>query len=232
MLDVYPLQPKEKAGYAWRALESSAAVVQRVAGITHKVARTNTDILVGKMFKVFEAAVVSLSNEQVEMESTLEGLHQGPQTEEVLSQRTRERFKRQPTTQTIVGRRGYGNTFKGHQVSLEAESFKITITETTIYCQHHFTILCRLTSRPEYQQGSIDMHKIIARNSISSNSVQQVVTMFWQQVSFDTTQNDIETVSWENTSFDQAKDTEKAGCVDQKSADCAINNVGKAESED
>jgi hypothetical protein len=34
--------------------------------------------LVGKMFKVFEAAVVSVSDAQVERESRLEGVFQGP----------------------------------------------------------------------------------------------------------------------------------------------------------
>jgi hypothetical protein len=38
MPEVGPLLPEEKAGYARRALESSAAVVQGMAGLIHKVA--------------------------------------------------------------------------------------------------------------------------------------------------------------------------------------------------
>ncbi|KAA6379080.1 MAG: hypothetical protein EZS28_025392 [Streblomastix strix] len=68
MPEVGPLLPEEKAGYARRALESSAAVVQEMAGLIHKVAQGETENLVGKMFKVFEAAVVSVSDAHVERE--------------------------------------------------------------------------------------------------------------------------------------------------------------------
>ncbi|KAA6375809.1 MAG: hypothetical protein EZS28_028662 [Streblomastix strix] len=71
MPEVGPLLPEEKAGYAKKALESSAAVVQGIAGLIHKVAQGDTDNLVGKMFKVFEASVVSVSDAQVEREERL-----------------------------------------------------------------------------------------------------------------------------------------------------------------
>ncbi|KAA6362607.1 MAG: hypothetical protein EZS28_041866, partial [Streblomastix strix] len=99
MPEVGPVLPEEKAGYAWRALESSAAVVQGMAGLIYKVVQGDTDNLVGKMFKVFEASVVSVSDAQVERESRLEGVYQGPQTEDVLSQKTKERFKRKSAKQ-------------------------------------------------------------------------------------------------------------------------------------
>ncbi|KAA6363349.1 MAG: hypothetical protein EZS28_041123, partial [Streblomastix strix] len=85
---------EEKAGYVRRAPESPAAVVQGMAGFIHKVAQDDKDNLVGKMFKVFEAYVVSISDAHVENESRLEGIHQGPQTEDVLSQKTEQIFKR------------------------------------------------------------------------------------------------------------------------------------------
>ncbi|KAA6381883.1 MAG: hypothetical protein EZS28_022590 [Streblomastix strix] len=97
--EVGPLLPEEKAGYARRALESSAAVVQRMAGLIHKVVQDGTYSLVGKMVKVFEASVVSVSDAQVERESRLESVFQGPQTEDVLSQKTKERFKRKSAKQ-------------------------------------------------------------------------------------------------------------------------------------
>ncbi|KAA6371446.1 MAG: hypothetical protein EZS28_033028, partial [Streblomastix strix] len=112
MPEVGPLLPEEKAGYARRALESSATVVQGMAGLIHKVAQGEIDNLIGKMFKVFEAAVVSVSDAQVERESRLEGALQGPQTEDVLSQKTKERFKRKSAKQIIDSRRGFNNTFR------------------------------------------------------------------------------------------------------------------------
>ncbi|KAA6359672.1 MAG: hypothetical protein EZS28_044801, partial [Streblomastix strix] len=66
----------------------------------------DTDNLVGKMFKVFEASVVSVSDAQVEREQRLEGVYQGPQTEDVLSQKTKERFKRKSAKLVIDERRG------------------------------------------------------------------------------------------------------------------------------
>ncbi|KAA6400161.1 MAG: hypothetical protein EZS28_004309 [Streblomastix strix] len=57
---------KENASYTKTALESSAAMVQGMAGLIHKVALGNTNNLVGKMFKVFDAAIVSVSDAQVE----------------------------------------------------------------------------------------------------------------------------------------------------------------------
>ncbi|KAA6393447.1 MAG: hypothetical protein EZS28_011025 [Streblomastix strix] len=90
MPEVGQVLPEEKAGYARRALESSAAVVQGMTKLIHKVAQGDTDNLVGMMFKVFEASIVSVSDAQVERESRLEGVYQGLQTEDVLSQKTKE----------------------------------------------------------------------------------------------------------------------------------------------
>ncbi|KAA6382964.1 MAG: hypothetical protein EZS28_021508, partial [Streblomastix strix] len=104
MPEVGPVLPEEKAGYARRALESSAAVVQGMTGLIHKIAQGDTDNLVVKMFKVFDASVVSVSDAQVERESRLEGIFQGPQTEDVMSQKTKERFKRKSAKQVIDGR--------------------------------------------------------------------------------------------------------------------------------
>ncbi|KAA6374456.1 MAG: hypothetical protein EZS28_030017, partial [Streblomastix strix] len=151
---------EEKAGYAWRALESSAAVVQGMAGLIHKVAQGETDNLVGKMFKVFEAAVVSVSDAQVERESRLEGVFQDPQTEDDLSLKTQERIKRKSAKQVIDGRRD-------------------SVTPN----QHHFTV----KSNPSFRLKIIDIH--VQQNSTqkptSSKLDQQIEAVRQEHVSFD-----------------------------------------------
>ncbi|KAA6370712.1 MAG: hypothetical protein EZS28_033760, partial [Streblomastix strix] len=74
----------EKSGYTRKAHQSSADVVQGLAGFIHKVAQENTDNLVGKMFKVFETSILSVSDVQIGKEQKLEGAYQSSQTEDVL----------------------------------------------------------------------------------------------------------------------------------------------------
>ncbi|KAA6341089.1 MAG: hypothetical protein EZS28_052485 [Streblomastix strix] len=74
-------------------------------------ARNETDNLVGKMLKVFEASLISVADAYIERESRLDVVYQGPQTEDVLSQHTKERFKRKSGKQINIGRRKFGSTF-------------------------------------------------------------------------------------------------------------------------
>ncbi|KAA6363483.1 MAG: hypothetical protein EZS28_040991 [Streblomastix strix] len=110
MPEVGPLLNEEGQGYARRALESSVAVTQAMAILKNDAARNDTEHLVGKMLKVFEASLVSVSDSQTERESRLEGVYQGPQTEDVLSQRTKERYKK-TAKQINIGKRRFENTF-------------------------------------------------------------------------------------------------------------------------
>ncbi|KAA6369594.1 MAG: putative reverse transcriptase [Streblomastix strix] len=194
MPEVGPLLPEEKAGYSSKALESSAAIVQGMAGLIHKVAQGETDNLVGKMFKIFEAAVVSVSDAQVERESRLEGVFQGPQTEDVLSQKTKERFKRKSAKQVIDGRRA------------------------TPYL-HHFTVKSNPSSR--LKRIIIQEQQNSTQQSISSKSGKQIEVVCWQRGSFDPAEVLNRAVCWEHASFDPAQDVERAGCGDQGSTDLA-----------
>ncbi|KAA6357732.1 MAG: hypothetical protein EZS28_046741, partial [Streblomastix strix] len=195
---VGPLLPEEKAGYARRALESSAAVVQGIAGLIYKVAQGDNDNLVGKMFKVFEASVVSVSDAQVERESRLEGVYHGPQRDDVLSQKTKERFKRKSAKQVIDGRRA--NT-------------------TFTLNQHHFTA----KSIPSSRQKRIDFnaHQNSTQEPISSKLGEQIEAVCWERDSFDPAEDLNKAVYWEHVSFDPAKDVERAGCGDQGSTNLA-----------
>ncbi|KAA6384231.1 MAG: hypothetical protein EZS28_020242 [Streblomastix strix] len=111
MPEVGPILKEEGPGYARRSLESSAAVTQGMAMLINDAARNETDNLVGKMLKVFEASLISVADAQIERESRLDGVYQGPQTEDVLSQHTKERFKRKSAKQINIGRRKFGSTF-------------------------------------------------------------------------------------------------------------------------
>ncbi|KAA6380317.1 MAG: hypothetical protein EZS28_024157 [Streblomastix strix] len=111
MPEVGPLLNEEGPDYARRALESSVAVTQGMAMLINDAARNDTKHLVGKMLKVFEASLVSVSDSQTERESRLEGVYQAPQTEDVLSQRTKERYKKKTAKQINIGKRRFGSTF-------------------------------------------------------------------------------------------------------------------------
>jgi hypothetical protein len=59
---VEPALPEEKRGLARSALKSAVAVNQGVASLIEDIARNNTNKLVGKMFKVWEASLVSVGD--------------------------------------------------------------------------------------------------------------------------------------------------------------------------
>ncbi|KAA6404404.1 MAG: hypothetical protein EZS28_000063 [Streblomastix strix] len=62
MSEVGPILKEESPGYARRQLESSAAVTQGMAMLINDAARNETDNLVGKMLKVFEASLISVAD--------------------------------------------------------------------------------------------------------------------------------------------------------------------------
>ncbi|KAA6326864.1 MAG: hypothetical protein EZS28_053893, partial [Streblomastix strix] len=104
---VEPVLPEEKRGLARSALESAVAVNQGVASLIEDIARNNTNKLVGKMFKVWEASLVSVGDAQTERESRLKGVYTGAQTEDILSQSSKERFKRRKTGKRIITQSSY-----------------------------------------------------------------------------------------------------------------------------
>ncbi|KAA6362755.1 MAG: hypothetical protein EZS28_041718, partial [Streblomastix strix] len=160
--------------------------------------QVDTDNLVGKMFKVFEASVVSVSDAQVERESRLEGVFQGPQTEDVLSQKTKERFKRKSAKQVIDGRRAY-TSFTSNQ--------------------YHFT--AKSNPSPRLNRTYLNAHQNSTQQSISSKSGEQIEAVCWKRNSFDPADELNKAVCWEHVSFDPAKDVERARCGDQGSTDLA-----------
>ncbi|KAA6356057.1 MAG: hypothetical protein EZS28_048416, partial [Streblomastix strix] len=111
MPEVGPLLKEKGPGYVRKSLESAVAVTQGMAMLINDAAKNETNNLVGKMLKVFEASLVSVADSQIERESRLEGVYQGPQTEDVLSLQTKERFKRKTGKQINIGRRKFGNIF-------------------------------------------------------------------------------------------------------------------------
>ncbi|KAA6397240.1 MAG: hypothetical protein EZS28_007238 [Streblomastix strix] len=201
MPEVGPLLPEEKAGYARRALESSAAVVQGMAGLIHKVAQGDTENQVGKMFKIFEASVLYVSDAQVERELRLEGVYQGPQTEDVLSQKTKERFQRKSAKLEIDGRRDFSNIFR----------------RTAIY----------IISRPgailhaDEGEQTFNAHQNSTQQPISSKFGEQKEAMCQERNSSDPAEDLNKAVCWEHVSFDPAKVIERVGCGDQGSTDLA-----------
>ncbi|KAA6392569.1 MAG: hypothetical protein EZS28_011905 [Streblomastix strix] len=109
--EVGPLLKEEQPGYAWKSLESAVAVTQEIAMLINDAAKNETNNLVGKMLKVFEVSLESVADSQIERESRLEGVYQGPQTEDVLSLQTKERLKRKTEKQINIGGRKFWNTF-------------------------------------------------------------------------------------------------------------------------
>ncbi|KAA6353004.1 MAG: hypothetical protein EZS28_051469, partial [Streblomastix strix] len=89
-------------GLARSALEFAVAVNQGLASLIEDIARNNTNKLVGKMFKVWKASLVSVGDAQTECEFRLKGVYTGTQTEDVLSQSSKERFKRRKTDKRII----------------------------------------------------------------------------------------------------------------------------------
>ncbi|KAA6373489.1 MAG: hypothetical protein EZS28_030986, partial [Streblomastix strix] len=192
ILEVGPVLPEEKAGYARRVLESIAAVIQGIAGLIHKVVQDDKDDLVGKMFKVFEASVVSVSDAQVENESRLEGIHQSPQIEDVPSQKTKEIFKRKSAKQ--------------HLIQTHSTSANTICTESISPNKHHFTVK---------QHNS-------TQKPISPKLGQQIEVVRWERDFFDPAKDDKKAVRWEHVSFDPEKEVQIAGCGDQVSTDLAV----------
>ncbi|KAA6357575.1 MAG: hypothetical protein EZS28_046898, partial [Streblomastix strix] len=131
---VEPMLPEEKRGLAKSALESAVAVNQGVASLIEDITRKNTNKLVGKMFKVWEASLVSVGDAQTERESRLKGVYTEAQTEDVLSQSSKERFERRKTGKRITTQNQYkcrgrfsrfnSGTFKGIQDDQRVIDFK------------------------------------------------------------------------------------------------------------
>ncbi|KAA6385986.1 MAG: hypothetical protein EZS28_018488 [Streblomastix strix] len=101
VLEAQAALPEEKAGLSRRALESICPVTQRLAGIIHDIARKNTNKIVNKLTKVWEASLVSVSDSYKERQSRLRGLHQGLSTEDILSKTSKEKFKQKKNTKSV-----------------------------------------------------------------------------------------------------------------------------------
>ncbi|KAA6391733.1 MAG: hypothetical protein EZS28_012737, partial [Streblomastix strix] len=99
---VEPSLPEEKRGLARNVLESAVAVNQGVASMIEDIARNNTNKLVGMIFKVWEALLVSVGDAQTKRECRLKGIYKGAQTEDVLSQSSKERFKRSNSRKRVI----------------------------------------------------------------------------------------------------------------------------------
>ncbi|KAA6391531.1 MAG: hypothetical protein EZS28_012941 [Streblomastix strix] len=241
MPEVGPLLPEEQAGYARRALESSAAVVQGIAGLIHKVAQGDTYNLVGKMFKVFQASVVSLSDAQVERELRLEDVYQGPQTKDVLFQKSKERFKRKSAKQVIDGRRGFNNILEDQPFSLKAErvsagktkysSKKEALIENsnlrtskiqiimikfkkiyTIFTPNQYHFMAKSNPSSMLNRTYLYAHQNSTQQQISSKSGEQIEAVCWEHNCFDLAEELNKAVCWEHVSFDSEKNVERARC--------------------
>ncbi|KAA6373227.1 MAG: hypothetical protein EZS28_031247 [Streblomastix strix] len=94
--------PEEKAGFARRALQSSCAVNQGLAGIIHDIARKNSNKIVNKLAKVWEASLVSVGDSYKEGESRLRGVQLGLFTEDVLSKTSKEKFKQKISAKSVT----------------------------------------------------------------------------------------------------------------------------------
>ncbi|KAA6353505.1 MAG: hypothetical protein EZS28_050968, partial [Streblomastix strix] len=182
------------------------AVVQGMAGPIHKVAQSDIDNLVGKTFKVFEASVGSVSDAQVERESRLEGIYQGQQTEDVLLQKPKQRFKRKTAKQVIDERKGFNNTFRRPSIQLK--------------------------SRKRQSKVDIQAQQNSTQKLISPKLGWQLEAVFWERVFFDQAEENKKVVYWQHLSFDPAKGVERAGCGDQRSTDHAINLDGLVKCKD
>ncbi|KAA6389117.1 MAG: hypothetical protein EZS28_015358 [Streblomastix strix] len=105
------LLKEEGPGYARKSLESAVAVTQGMVMLISNAVKNETNNLVGNMLKIFEASLVSVADSQIKRESRLEGVYQGPQTEDVLSLQTKEKFKKKTGKQINIGGRKFGNIF-------------------------------------------------------------------------------------------------------------------------
>ncbi|KAA6362476.1 MAG: hypothetical protein EZS28_041996, partial [Streblomastix strix] len=124
MPEIGRLLNEEEPNYAMRALESSVAVMQVMAMLINDAARNDTDNLVGKMLKVFEASLISVSDLKIERESRLEGIYQERQTEAVLSQRTKERYLKKTGKQIIIRKENLKTHLADVAVKIEQENAK------------------------------------------------------------------------------------------------------------
>ncbi|KAA6393075.1 MAG: hypothetical protein EZS28_011393 [Streblomastix strix] len=80
-----PTLPDEGLGYARMTLESTSAVTQGLASIIHQIAAGETYEVVGKIFKVFKASLLSVCDQQRERQSKIRGFQSDITTEDISS---------------------------------------------------------------------------------------------------------------------------------------------------
>ncbi|KAA6395481.1 MAG: hypothetical protein EZS28_008992 [Streblomastix strix] len=154
MPEVGPIPKEEGPWNASRSLESSAPVTQAMVMLINDVASNETDNLVGKKLKVFEASLISVTDAQIERESILDGVYQGTQTEDIASQQTKERFKRKSGKQINIGRRKFGGTFGKYRNTTRLDlAYPKGITISNIRNQPDFTQ--QLFSDQQYQTSEL-----------------------------------------------------------------------------
>ncbi|KAA6399957.1 MAG: hypothetical protein EZS28_004514 [Streblomastix strix] len=122
MPEIGPLLNEEEQNYATRAFKSSVAAIQVKTMLINDAARNDTDNLVGKMLKVFETSLISVSDHKIERESRLKGIYQEPQTEDVLSQRTKERYLKKTGKQIIIRKENLKTHLADVAVKIEQEN--------------------------------------------------------------------------------------------------------------
>ncbi|KAA6396107.1 MAG: hypothetical protein EZS28_008371 [Streblomastix strix] len=216
MPEVEPMLPEEKTGYARRALESSAAVVQGMAGLIHKVAQGDTYNLVGKMFTVFEASVVSVSEAQVETESRLEGTYQSPINRRFSIKDDEGKIQKNVCQIGNRWRKGLQQHVqktiylikKQHLIQSHSTSANTTYTKSATSNQHHFTV----KGNPSFKLEGMDIYgqQKQKQKPISPKKGQQIEAVCWESDSFDPAEDLNRAVCWEHASFDSAKDVERA----------------------
>ncbi|KAA6370041.1 MAG: hypothetical protein EZS28_034432, partial [Streblomastix strix] len=111
MQETSPVLPEEGPGYARMTLEATSAVKQGLAGIIHQIAGVDTQEVVGKLFKVFKASLLSVGDAQRERESRIRGFQSGATAEDILSRQSKEKFKKSAKTIQIGQRRHSPNMY-------------------------------------------------------------------------------------------------------------------------
>ncbi|KAA6384895.1 MAG: hypothetical protein EZS28_019579, partial [Streblomastix strix] len=114
MPEAPPALPEEGPGYARMTLEATSAVTQGLAGIIHQIAGGDTQEVVGKLFKVFKASLLSVGDAQRERESRIRGFQSGATAEDILSRQSKEKFKKSAKT-VQIGQRRFGYQFGNNQ---------------------------------------------------------------------------------------------------------------------
>ncbi|KAA6389033.1 MAG: hypothetical protein EZS28_015439 [Streblomastix strix] len=99
---VEPALLEENSGLARSAHPSSVAQNQGDASMIEDIIGTNSNKIVNKIFKVWVASFVSVEDAQTQCESRLNVVYSDARTEDILSQSSKERFKRIKSGKRVI----------------------------------------------------------------------------------------------------------------------------------